>query len=476
MKIWQRGALLISLPIIIDGFGLILMYDAVVKSQAALEYERKQVLLLQAVNQLFTSFVGSAGLLASAAMSDDQSREKKGLTVLAASRAHLATVRQLCVGDANMNAMANALEEKGFVPLEQFITEQQNEQTSVHGLVAFKRVKKAFQQAGRANDICLRLVDYQNHEHDQALKRQSESAKNLYHVLFGLAAINIAGGFLALTIFYENIAKRVRALVAKAERLPTLTDCGERLTGNDEFVQIDSALHGALDRLIEAKQFKTNLISMVAHELRSPLTSIGIAAELLIHSPKSELNQHSQERVGRISTNVDHLIKVINEFLEVEKMQSSELVLHFEPVQTLSLIGEVFDSLSELAASKQVRLTKSGADIVISCDRQKTIQVLINLVTNAIKFSPADSEISVDVSHEDDLARIEVRDRGPGVSQELQERLFTKFAQGTTPTDAKGSGLGLFVSKMFIESQGGNMGYVAGDQGSIFWFTLPTQR
>jgi signal transduction histidine kinase len=477
MKIWQRGALLISLPIIIDGFGLILMYDAVVKSQAALQYERKQVLLMQAVNQLFSSFVGSAGLLASAAMSDDPSREKKGLTVLRDSRAQLAKVRQLCADDTNMSAMAESLEQKGFVPLEQFMAEQQNAETSVHGLVAFKRVRRAFQQAGRANDICLRLVDYQNHEHDEALRRQSETAKNLYHILFGLAAINIVGGVLALTVFYQSVAKRVRALVSKAERLPTLSDSGERLKGDDEFVQIDSSLHNAMDRLIEAKKFRANLISMVAHELRSPLTSIGIAAELLVHSPKSQLNEHSKERVGRIGANVDHLIKVINEFLEVEKMQSSELIMHFEPVQTLSLIGETFDSLSELAAAKQVRLVKTGADTVITTDRQKTTQVLINLVSNAIKFSPADAEVVVDVSEENDLARFEIRDHGPGVPPELQDRVFIKFAQASAPDNAKGSsGLGLFVSKMFIESQGGNLGYTAGDQGSTFWFTLPAQR
>jgi len=476
MKIWQRGALLVLLPIVIDSVGLVLMHDALVKSQEALKDERKQVLLLQEVNQLFTDLVGGAGLLASAAMSDDDNREQKAQKALADSRMHMKIVRQLCSSDPTVNAMADELEQQGFLPLEKFMDEQKSADTSLHGVAVFKRVRRAFQQAGKANVLCLQLVDYQKHEHDEALKRQTESTRNLYRILYFLAAINLAGGLLALAIFYSSIAKRIRALVAKAKRLPTLTACGERLKGDDEFVLIDSALHDALDKLIEAKQFRADLVSMVAHELRSPLTSIGIASELLIQSSKSQLNDYARERVGRIGSNVQHLIKVINEFLDMEKMQSSELVLHYEQVETSSLIEETFESLAELAASRQIRLTKGGEAVALSADRQKTMQVLINLVSNAIKFSPDNSEVIVDVTEKNGFGRIEVRDRGPGVSQELQSRLFTKFAQGSSPTTYKGSGLGLFVSKWFIESQSGELGCESGEQGSCFWFSLPTKR
>lgn len=237
-------------------------------------------------------------------------------------------------------------------------------------------------------------------------------------------------------------------------------------------------LREANGRLRELDSLKDDFISTVTHELRTPLTSIRALSEMLHEDPRLELADRKRF-LGIIVTEAERLTRLINQILDMAKLESGRAEWTTSEVDIGEVAREAMDSLGQLFREKAVSLTGDipGTGPVVLADRDRLTQVMINLLSNAVKFVPGQSgQVRVRVAASGDYVRIEVEDNGPGLTAEECTVIFEKFRQGgNTMTDKpKGTGLGLPISRQIVEYFGGNLWVESKPgAGANFIFTVP---
>ncbi|MCY1075596.1 ATP-binding protein [Archangium lansingense] len=231
----------------------------------------------------------------------------------------------------------------------------------------------------------------------------------------------------------------------------------------------------------EVERLKNEFVSTVSHELRTPLTSIRGSLGLLEGGVLGELPPQAQDMVRIARTNTERLIRLINDILDLEKMESGKLELKLQSVETAEVIEATFSGVQGMADSAKVRLNaEAGGAGPVRADRDRLIQVLTNLVSNAIKFSPPDCQVEVRAARDArGQVRFSVVDQGPGIPLDQRDRLFGKFQQlDSSDTRTKGgTGLGLAISQAIVEQHGGRIEvHSEPGQGATFTFSLTALR
>ncbi len=228
----------------------------------------------------------------------------------------------------------------------------------------------------------------------------------------------------------------------------------------------------------EAEKRVSEFYSMVSHELRTPLTSIRASLGLIEGGIGGEVSDKAKKLVIIARQASDRLIRLINDILDISKIEAGKFELAKKKVEIETLANKTLDGIAGMAHEKGVSVTKelktSGP---LDCDEDRIIQVLTNLISNAIKFSPQNSEVILRLEPgSSGFFKFSVIDEGPGIPKEQMHKLFEKFQQ-LDSTDARkneGTGLGLAISKALIESHGGKMGVESEvGKGSSFWIELP---
>ena len=245
----------------------------------------------------------------------------------------------------------------------------------------------------------------------------------------------------------------------------------------------EDALRGILERerqtanrLRELDQMRNQFVAMVAHDLRSPLTVIAGFTQLL----RSEWETTSPERrvdfLDRIDRSVRGLQSLLDDVLQVSTIESGELVYDIAPTDVGAILRGVVEQLVAPTEMARVVIDAPNDLPLAMADERRVWQVVGNLVSNAIKFSPSGSPIEVSARLDEGEVYVSVRDHGPGVAPEDQPRIFERFSQ--LPIASRlaesGTGLGLFIAKSLVEEQGGSIGVESEPgQGALFWFALP---
>ena len=228
----------------------------------------------------------------------------------------------------------------------------------------------------------------------------------------------------------------------------------------------------------DVERLKTEFISMVSHELRTPLTGIQGFIELLLDGEAGEVNQTQQEYLTIVNTSATRLVELVNDLLDISRIESGKMELHYAPFDLNPVIANVVQSFQQPIKVKKQTLTVQVADtsVVIRGDEQRIHQVLTNLVSNAHKYTPDTGHIAISTRYEGDNVSIAIRDTGIGMTPEEQVRLFTKFYRVHNHYTAQvgGSGLGLTISRSLVEQHGGHIDVEStAGQGSTFRITLP---
>ncbi|MFQ5823764.1 MAG: ATP-binding protein [bacterium] len=227
----------------------------------------------------------------------------------------------------------------------------------------------------------------------------------------------------------------------------------------------------------EIDRMKTELVSMVAHELRSPLTCISGFSELLLDQTTSR--KQLEEYASIILKESNRLNELINKFLDISKIEAGKSQVRKSPVDMKMLVQKVLDFNAQLAEKKQIKINLEAPETVsnISVDRDMMDQVVLNLYSNAIKYSPEESKVTVRIFENKNELGVEVEDTGYGMSETALPHIFDKFYRVTdndNVRDITGSGLGLSLVKEIIEIHGGKIKVKSKiGEGSKFTFTLP---
>jgi signal transduction histidine kinase len=232
-------------------------------------------------------------------------------------------------------------------------------------------------------------------------------------------------------------------------------------------------------RAHELTQMKSEFVTLVAHELRSPLTAITGYVELLLEGPVDASAEAQRESLGIVQRNADRLLHLIDDLLDIARIEAGKVELRRTRLDLPGLIQEVAKALRPQIEAKGQQLTIDLADALpgVSGDADRVTQILTNLLSNAHKYTPPAGTISIRARQEEGHLRINVQDTGIGLSSDDQAQLFTKFfrAQHRAATGVSGTGLGLAISRALVELHGGEITVTSAlGQGSTFSFTLPT--
>ncbi|RYU89611.1 HAMP domain-containing protein [Mucilaginibacter terrigena] len=230
----------------------------------------------------------------------------------------------------------------------------------------------------------------------------------------------------------------------------------------------------------ERDEAKTNFIATISHELKTPIASIKMSLQLLNDQRVGTINTEQEQLVNHIKDDNDRLLKITSELLELSQVETGNIQLNFVPVNPMQIVDYAITSIKFQADQKQVQLEIIKDDNLpeVQVDIEKTAWVLVNFLSNALRYSAEKSKIEIRVTAKNKQVQFAVKDFGKGIDETYQKRLFDRYFQ--VPTDGQnksGSGLGLAISKDFIEAQGGTIGVESEmGAGSRFWFQLPGKR
>jgi protein-histidine pros-kinase len=232
-------------------------------------------------------------------------------------------------------------------------------------------------------------------------------------------------------------------------------------------------------RIQEASRMKSEFLANMSHELRTPLNSIIGFSEMMHDGNLGPIAEDHKEYLGDILTSARNLLHLINDVLDLSKVESGAMEFHPEPVDVVAVLAEVRDMLRPLAARKQIPIETHVDPLVATLviDAGKLKQVLSNYLSNALKFTPDGGRVTINVRAEGTHEfRLEVVDTGVGIREEDLGRLFVEFQQLDTGVSKKyqGTGLGLALTKRIVDAQGGRVGVTSQEgEGSVFYAILP---
>jgi len=328
---------------------------------------------------------------------------------------------------------------------------------------------------------------------EDVLRRESERfADEVYTrtmIATGIAgAAGALGAIVVMLLFSTGIVRRVRALADNAERLARAAPLTPIAPATDELGQLAARMDHASLLLAarsadaeeayreaeRASQAKTEFLSRTSHELRTPLNAILGFAQLLERELKSPADR---DNVRHILKGGRHLLALINEVLDIARIETGQLALDLQTVDVNSLLQETLTLIAPMAGERGIVLNEpvSAPAVHVLADRKRLLQVMLNLMSNAVKYNRPNGSVSLEVRADGARARIDIIDTGPGIDASLRARLFTPFDRlGAENRPGEGTGLGLAVSRQMVHAMGGviDVDSTVG-QGSIFRVELP---
>jgi signal transduction histidine kinase/DNA-binding response OmpR family regulator len=329
------------------------------------------------------------------------------------------------------------------------------------------------------------------------------AANFMFFIVVGFVSI-----LLIVMIIFMTTGKFMKPIERLTAAVATITKTGDLTTkvdilSNDEVGQLGRAfndmstklqstyatleqriaektahLQQVVSALERANKMKSEFLANMSHELRTPLNAIIGFAEVLRDKIAGDLNEEQMDFVNDIHSSGCHLLQMINDILDLSKIEAGKMELQYEVFLVSEAIEDVYTILKGLASKKHLELkTVILTDVKnIEADRVKFKQILYNLLSNAIKFTPENGKITLEAAVVDDMLQVSVSDTGIGMKPEDQEKVFKEFWQADSSFARKyeGTGLGLALTKRIVEMHGGKIWFESEyGKGSIFYFALP---
>lgn len=328
----------------------------------------------------------------------------------------------------------------------------------------------------------------------QALISQKINQITIYLIIVVLLIVVVT--ILLLVFMYFNITTPVNKLTEAAikfgrgelvkidmdseDELGILSHAFDKMAADISATQ--TALQDELAKTKEIDQQKSEFLSIAAHQLRTPMSGLKWLLNLVLSGDLGSLTEKQKHFLHNGQENVDRMIKLINDFLDIAKIEQAKFQYKFETIKIQDVIKEIVKMLETRIEAKQILLTvKEQKDTPqITVDKEKIKIAFMNLIDNAIKYSPAKSSIEINIAHENNQMKITISDHGYGIPAKDQKLIFTKFFRSSniikkeTSLDSIGTGLGLYIVKDIIIKHHGQITFTSiENKGTTFFIELP---
>ncbi|MCA1591823.1 MAG: ATP-binding protein [Acidobacteria bacterium] len=275
---------------------------------------------------------------------------------------------------------------------------------------------------------------------------------------------------------YEELSRQNRDLVAVLGELEEKREQLEQL--NRKLEESNHELNEANAKLRELSEMKEEFLALTTHDLRSPLTVISGVINFFTSGRLGDLTVEQKNMVTMMERNTQNLIELVNDLLDASKLESGTMRLEFSSTELRVLVSELHEGMEHMAQEKGITLEEKIPEDLppLRADRAKLRRVVVNLLSNALKFTPNGGRVEVSAEPSGDMVRISVKDTGVGIQPDDLARLFDKFEQARSRATRgeKGTGLGLYITRQLVELHGGEIEVQSEvGRGSTFSFTIP---
>jgi signal transduction histidine kinase len=330
----------------------------------------------------------------------------------------------------------------------------------------------------RANNLINAFSKRHKIENDISAKADPRMVAFVERTLSGIVGSASSRLMVATVVKEEEVSvQELMGVLKESQNLIALNNELKRKTF--ELNNTKSVLEETNRKLIQLDELKDDFLTTVTHELRTPITSIRAFSEILYDNPDMELEDR-QHYTNIITRETERITRLIAQVLDLEKYESGRQKLHLTRFDLYDIVINVIEGMQQLVTEKQVNINVAEFSYVVVADEDKITQVLINLISNAVKFVPQNTgEITIDSTLDKGLIKLVVSDNGKGIDPQFHELIFDKFYQAENQTirKPKGSGLGLAICKKIMQLHGGDISLrsILGE-GSEFTIVFPIKR
>lgn len=477
----QKGLLIVSVPLLCE----LLFVGALVLllNRAESEADRAEEARIRVAkaNEIASLFYGcTTTLLAYRVTERDEFKEKIQLIIDQVDQLvdSLSSIRGLSPEQQKLIPEIRAATKT----CSDLILSSQREAESAGSLIVALHVYDQRRQAQIAiKELSNRLNEFVKTEKklEQKAPEAKRAGRRQLSLLLGCGlVVNILVAIGLALFFSKEIVSRLAVMVDNTERLARQQELNQLCEGADEISHLDKVFHKMADELELAARVKQEFVSMITHDLRTPLASMQADLEMVVEDDDGHIDDSVHKVIKRASRNAFRLITLINELLLLEKAEAGKVELYLEPIAVSAIVDEAVEAVRGFAARKKIRLVVSESDDVrVNADRGRLVQVLINLLSNAVKFSPQDSSINLTTSPQDQTVEFRITDQGPGIPPSEREKVFERFhqiADSQKSSSLAGTGLGLPICRSIVLEHAGTIGVDSEEgRGASFWFRIP---
>lgn len=480
LKVSQKGFLLVIVPVLFEVCFLGLVFFFLSQSEAAFEEELKSKALIEEASSVSTTIYKIGSMLAASYFDRDMSRLKP----VSASADNLGQqykrLRQLAGGRRSVIERVDRIERHGHEMTDMFMM-MGMEGVMRGGGVGSPDFYRKFAETSYQpilSEVQLLIAS----EKEVLDRRSAETRRFNSYARTSLIAAVIFSIFLTMSLsraFSRSIVRRLNVIGDNVRRFAAREPLQEPVSGSDEICFLDRSFREMSDEIIRAQNSKAEFLSMISHDLRSPLAALQGTLAVAGTGSYGELNEYGAKRLANAERNVERLIKLINDLLTIERLDSDDFKLSMVDDNVYDIVAGAIDSVAANAEAKRIKLLNRSEECRVVCDSQRVEQVLVNLIGNAVKFAPENSEVVVTSSSiaVDGEVSIAVSDQGPGIPAERLDELFQRYKQIEQADGSEkksGYGLGLAICKKLVEAHGGRISVESVEgKGATFSFTLP---
>jgi signal transduction histidine kinase len=479
-KILLKGMAFILIPCTIDTIFCVQLLHLMAETDKASKQEHKHMEIVRHANNLMQFYAAASGQYGSFATSGNKNFLASGAEYEKKLDVEYNKLMPMIIDMPGIAKSTRLYRDQGQEMLKNFkqlgTMQGINDMTGAATILRARGIKDFIYQAGNTSKTITDLAFAQEEDLERVRLQQVARRQNIVDLLQQLIVFNLLLALIMGSLFLFDITRRLGILVENAQLLPKNMPLNKRVTGNDELSYLDSVLHEAAGELRNSADQRRYLMEMVSHDIRSPLMSAQVSLEVLSDKRIGELPPMATRQVEALGANLRRVISLTSDLMEVDKLEVENLELDRQLVDIWDFVEENLVGLAELAKKKDITLVNECAHIKIMADKLRLGQVVTNIVSNAIKFSPEHSWIRVQASRNESYLNLSIVDNGPGIPKKHQQRIFEKYAQLENGA-GKGFGLGLAICKLVVQAHDGAIGVTnEAGAGARFWVRLPLPK